>query len=748
MQFQSDDHADQRNNRGRSPDYSLVPALIRAPSRVGAGVGPDRAAHALDVGPSARQDCRRDGLGGPLVSRGNFGIVVWIRFPSAGCGSVIDDRGKSEIKSGKDFAGQAPARRGPLSSNVKLRNTPMRLVSFSVTNFRSITDAHRIPIGDSTVLLGRNNEGKSNVLRALSIAMKALTSHAADEPHYYRDPRDARTYSWRRDFPISLQSRTSGTESIFRLEFELTATEIEEFRETFKSNLNGNLPIEVKVGKDGHADIKVRKQGPGGPALSAKSAKVAKYVAENIQFIYIPAVRTEDEALSVVQEMLSNELAQLEKNDEYAAALQKISDLQQPILDKVSGSIKKSLTQFLPGIKGVSVRVPASARRGALRNQCQIEIDDGSRTLLEYKGDGVKSLAALGLLKDKEIVDGASIVAIEEPESHLHPGAMHSLREVIENLTATNQVVLTTHCPLFVDRASVGRNILIDRNKAKPARDIASIRELLGVRASDNLVNASHVLVVEGEEDVVALKALLPSLSPILSKALKQYQLVIEQIGGAGNLSYKLSVLSNALCVTHVLLDSDDSGKKAYEKAIAEKTLKVADVTFVSCKGMPASEMEDTFDRSIYEAQVFDGFGVDLNDTAFRGNAKWSDRMKACFEKQGKLWNDPMKAQVKAVVAEAVSKKPAEALQSQKRSAIDALVAALERKLEAKAAAVGEAKLQKTSPDIQISQPGTEPGLLPGAGSNPNPGSIPGWRRKGPLPRRVVQPSEAQPGTE
>ncbi len=565
----------------------------------------------------------------------------------------------------------------------------MRLVSFSVTNFRSITDAHKIPIGDSTVMLGRNNEGKSNVLRALSIAMRALTSHAAEEPHSYRDSRDAHTYSWRRDFPISLQSRTSGTESIFRLEFELTAEEIEEFKETVKNTLNGSLPIEVKFGKSNRPEINVRKQGPGGPALSAKSAKVAKYVAEHIQFVYIPAVRTEDEALTVVQEMLSSELAQLERNDEYIAALQKIADLQQPILNKVSDSIQKSLTQFLPGIRGVSVRVPASARRVALRSQCQIEIDDGSRTLLEYKGDGVKSLAALGLLKDKEIVDGASIVAIEEPESHLHPGAMHSLREVIETLTATNQVVLTTHCPLFVDRASVGRNILIDRSKARPARDIASIRELLGVRASDNLVNASHVLVVEGDEDVVALAALLPTLSPALARALKQHQLVIEQIGGAGNLSYKLSMLSNALCVTHVLLDNDESGKKAYAKAIDEKTLRVADTTFVNCKGMPASEMEDTFDRAVYEAQVLSEFDVDLSDAAFRGNAKWSDRMKACFEKQGKPWSDAMKAQVKAVVAEAVSKSPSEALHDQKRSAIDALVAALERKLEEKGVRAG-----------------------------------------------------------
>ena len=438
----------------------------------------------------------------------------------------------------------------------------MRLVSFSVTNFRSITGAHKIPIGDSTVLLGRNNEGKSNVLRALNIAMKALTAHAAEETYFLRDPRDSQAYSWRRDFPISLQSRTSGLESIFRLEFELTDHETAEFREEIKSNLNGNLPIEVKFGRTGKADINVRKQGPGGPALSAKSEKIAKYVAEHIQFIYIPAVRTEDEAISVVQEMLSTELAQLERDAEYIAALQKIAELQQPVLDKVSESIRKSLTQFLPGIKGVTVRVPSSARRVALRNQCQIEIDDGSRTLLEYKGDGVKSLSALGLLKDKGIAEGVSIVAIEEPESHLHPGAMHSLREVIDTLTANNQVVLTTHCPLFVDRTTIDRNIIIDRNTAKPARNISSIRSLLGVRASDNLVNASHVLVVEGDEDIVALTALLPHLSPTIAKALKQFQLVLEQIGGAGNLSYKLSTLANALCVTHVLPQQRRGGQE------------------------------------------------------------------------------------------------------------------------------------------------------------------------------------------
>jgi predicted ATPase len=53
----------------------------------------------------------------------------------------------------------------------------MRLVSFSVENYRSITKARRIPLAASTVLIGPNNEGKSNILRALSVAMLTLTQY-------------------------------------------------------------------------------------------------------------------------------------------------------------------------------------------------------------------------------------------------------------------------------------------------------------------------------------------------------------------------------------------------------------------------------------------------------------------------------------------------------------------------------------------------------------------------------------------
>ena len=50
----------------------------------------------------------------------------------------------------------------------------MRLADFSVVNYRSITTARKIKTNNMTVLVGKNNEGKSNILRALTLAMDIM----------------------------------------------------------------------------------------------------------------------------------------------------------------------------------------------------------------------------------------------------------------------------------------------------------------------------------------------------------------------------------------------------------------------------------------------------------------------------------------------------------------------------------------------------------------------------------------------
>lgn len=562
----------------------------------------------------------------------------------------------------------------------------MKLIYFSVTNFRSITAAHKISLHETTVLIGQNNEGKSNILKGLDTAMTILQTHAI-EARRVRSPfvrrRDENNYCWDRDFPISLQGRKSGLQTIFKLEFTLNDEDIELFKEKVKSKINGSLSLEIKIGKDDEPNIRVvEKRGKGGKTLNAKSARIADFIARNIVFNYIPAVRTDTEAMDVVRKMLSRKMRQLERHDEYQTALETIRKIQEPVLKELGDKIKSPLQEFLPSVKNVTIEIPEDSRRISMRSDFEIIVDDGTPTSLAYKGDGVKSLAALGLLKDRVSSTGASIIAIEEPESHLHPAAIHQLNAVITSLGNNNQVVLTTHNPLFVDRNDIKSNIIVNSGKATPAKNTKQIREILGIKASDNLTNASYVLVVEGEDDVISLKAILPTLSDIIAKSLKSNLLVIEQIGGAGNLPYKLTLLNNSLCVYHCFLDNDDAGRDAFKKAEKEKLLSIKSNTFVICNGSANSEFEDCLNVNSYAQDVIDEFGVDLTSSAFKGKNKWSDRVRNVFLNEGKPWSNSVESKVKYIVANAVKKSPNSALNEHKRNSIDALVRSLESLLE------------------------------------------------------------------
>lgn len=556
----------------------------------------------------------------------------------------------------------------------------MKLVNFSVSNYRSITAAHRIAFSNVTVLIGKNNEGKSNLLRALEVSMRLLQLHANSgviSRKIYA--RDEAPYIWKRDFPILLQNRRTSTQTILKLEFLLDDVELQEFKQEIGSNLNGSLPLEIKIGKDPEPQIRLVKSGKGTKTLTSKSAVIAKFIAKRIHFNYIPAVRTDSATIELIGSMLSQELRALESDQSYIDAMDTITKLQQPILNELAERVQGPLQEFLPSIKSVKIEISEASRRYSLRRDISVIVDDGTPTSIEYKGDGVKSLAALGLLKSQNARGGASVLAIEEPESHLHPAAIHQVNDIIQSIAKTSQVIISTHNPLFVDRANVRSNVIVTDGSATPAKSIAAIRDILGIKASDNLTNANFALVVEGDEDAVALKTLLPILSEKIGKALKNNLLVIEPIGGAGNLSYKLSLLKNALCATHTLLDGDDAGRLAFSKAEKDAHISIASCTFINCNGMTNAEFEDCYEPEVYKDAILVELGVDLDTPKFRGNGKWSDRLRTVFLDQGKPFTDTISAKAKFVVAGAIAKNPKGALNEHKRNSIDALVNALER---------------------------------------------------------------------
>lgn len=561
----------------------------------------------------------------------------------------------------------------------QVRKHLMKLHTFSVSKFRSITTAHKIQFSNVTVLIGKNNEGKSNFLKSLQVAMQLLRLHASSELERRRFTlNDRQIYNWSRDFPIQLQDTRVKKDTVFKLELIIDDEERKEFKKIIGSTLNEMLPLEISISKENEPKIRLLKTGKGAKSLAKKSQQIAKFIIDKIYFNYIPAIRTESESIELVSEMVAHELRALEADPKYKQALDTIANLQKPILQQLAKRLEAPLKEFLPSVKSVEIIANENRRRMALRQDVSIIVDDGTPTSIEHKGDGVKSLAALGLLKNVNIKSEASILAIEEPESHLHSGAINQVNEIIHSISAQSQVILTTHNPLFVDRVNISSNIIIADGDAKPAKTVASIRDVLGVRASDNLSNANYVLIVEGIEDAKALSALLPILSQKIAKAMRNNTFVIEPIGGASKLSYHLRLLKSQLCVTHTLLDNDEAGKSAFVEAEKSQLITSKNCTFINCLGMPQSEFEDIIKPSIYRDVLKENFGVDVDSTNFKGREKWSARLKKLFELSGKIHRATDESQAKYLIAEEFIKDPINSLIPEKRNSMDALVASIE----------------------------------------------------------------------
>ncbi len=557
----------------------------------------------------------------------------------------------------------------------------MKLIKFSVTNYRSITKAYKISLENFTVLVGKNNEGKSNLLMALNIAMGILIEHGKYPITRIRPTRD---YDWDRDFPLQLKERKNGLESIFKLEFKLEREELNDFHRETEINGNEDIPIIIKVDKDNRPTIEVPKKGSS--SYNKKSKQVANFISNRLTFNYIQAVRTDEMAIDVLRDVISQRMDSINEEDEYKNAINKINELQQNVLDTISKQLLEPLKVFLPDLKDVSITQNNHMRSYRyFRSDVEIIIDDGIPTSISYKGDGIKSLVTLAILKDMKSSTGASIIAIEEPESHLHSGAIHSLIEVIQNISKNNQVIITTHNPLFVQRNNIKSNIIVNSGTAQSAKNIIEIRDILGVLPSDNLKSASHVLVVEGEEDKIILSKILSCKSQKINSAILSNKLIIKPLGGAGNLAHDILDLKNSMCKFFILLDHDEAGRSAIELALSKSLITEADYKLTICNGSPNSEIEDCLKKEVYEKVLLDDFQINLNCQEFRNNKKWSDRVKDARLNQGGMWNNKVENEIKQKVANCVSQcsYPIEnILIEQKSGFINGLVESLERMLE------------------------------------------------------------------
>lgn len=528
----------------------------------------------------------------------------------------------------------------------------MQLTYFTASNYRSITNAYKIDLKSVTVLVGKNNEGKSNLIKALDLAMEILRYVAVTK----RRILSPRSYNWFEDFPINLQNnkRIKNKQTEFRLDFLLDESEVLQFHDVVGSTINGELSIYIIIKQDSTISITIPKRGKNTRTLSGKVPEIAEFIHKHIKVQYIPAVRSESDAYDVISEIIETEFSSAD-DEKYKEAEAYIAEYQAKKLKELSSQIKEPLSKFMPKIKRVDIGIQEriSRRKSFLYGKSiAVSIDDGVKTSLSKKGDGVKSLTTMAILSQTNATN--RIIIVDEPENHLHPEAIHYLRQTLYGLAESNQIVISTHNPIFVNRCSVSSNIIVDKNEAKPASRIDEVRNLLGVMISDNLVYSDYVVVVEGLTDKTVLTNVMKA-NPQVAPLLQSNRLTVRPIGGVHNLQAELYSLERYMCRYIVILDNDDDGKNAAKEAREKLSIANDRFRYFIVDKMRESEMEDAINVDIYKTILLNEFGIDIGKDPFKNKSKkWSKRIKDVASLSGRILDkteiDAMKERISNLV--------------------------------------------------------------------------------------------------
>ncbi|MDA4134466.1 MAG: AAA family ATPase [Thaumarchaeota archaeon] len=134
---------------------------------------------------------------------------------------------------------------------------------------------------------------------------------------------------------------------------------------------------------------------------------------------------------------------------------------------------------------------------------------DNKRFPLGLEGGGTQGTANL-LFTALVETDDSTVLGIEEPESHGHPGLQRRLSLEIEKIALDRQIFIATHSPVMVDAAKGGTIWLVDYTDGQTlvarADELEGVLRDLGARPGDVLFS-DRVVFVERRSEKIILEA-------------------------------------------------------------------------------------------------------------------------------------------------------------------------------------------------------------------------------------------------
>lgn len=543
----------------------------------------------------------------------------------------------------------------------------MRLCQFRVQNLRSIRDSTEFPVTSIFALVGENNTGKSNILRAIEVLLSVGAARLSrsdfnnpDEPIVIKgvfDNLTARdrarwkpylvgdTLTLQKNIVLSIDDKT-GKDKV-EAEFHGYQAEPNDWFLSLRKihERLGDRPRWVEIVQQNHLPEYFLEDGKATKASFTKSLE--RYRSENdVEYdtpdlsethalgfqsnvvsalprvYFLPAItdysdeidrRSSTSTFRRLMAALSERLLQLDPRFvELQTAVATIRALLNPpssaapvqrieSLAVIEGKVTQLLQRVMPSVQNVSLAVEVDEFKEIFSSGVSLSVNDGVTTDVLAKGHGLQRCVVFTLLQtlilnernqlvgaahgDPETFDSI-LLLVEEPELYIHPQLAKLFFDVLASFSATDQVIYTTHSPVFVDAYEAERVGIVTkpdtaigttlRSCDKTAFDGLDNRRVFQgftrINASMNeLFFAKRVLLVEGPEDVIAVTAVLKAAGRISGRA-EELEWSVISCGGKNSIPFFQRVLNAFEIPYSVLHDLDISpGMSSDVEAMEQK---------------------------------------------------------------------------------------------------------------------------------------------------------------------------------
>lgn len=476
--------------------------------------------------------------------------------------------------------------------------------TLTVTNYRSIKGA-TFRLSEYTPLVGFNNVGKTNILRALEWAVAKYSLSEED----FCDPTK----------PIVVEVEIEG----------ITQPVLDGLGDTHKSKIspfvhNGRISLRRTQEVPGQSASKLTPElrQPADGEWKANPAGIEAAISALFpEPIFVGAM--ENAADDVGKFGTSTTIGKLLKeivqpvNDRHAdtvqAALHEVSKKlsadspeKDPDLLALDTSIEAELSRFFPGVKA-KTHIPTPSfsdfMKGATIKLFEEGYDvAGGRNAAAF-GHGAQRSVQMALIKclsdiKKNSGDNTSrttLLLIDEPELYLHPQAVETVRASLKALAGEGyQVVFSTHSGMMIPRSDAANALVIRRKSALGTYPLPRIKDAVLAAIEDSptqsdilfdLSNANRILfcetvvLAEGKTE----GAVLPDLyAAVRNETLDAAKLALVPLGGANNVPAALKVLQTMGIPAKAIVDLDF----AFRGAIKGGLLDANHQDILTCKSI------------------------------------------------------------------------------------------------------------------------------------------------------------------